>query len=109
MARRPAEIKTDIALTRRHIEARAAAIQHELARRWWLPYALVASGVVLGIVLASMPVHRLLGTGARTVRTGLTVAGGLAAAQRFVRDRRRRAWAREMATSAMRTPVRMDR
>ncbi len=89
MARSPAEIQADIALTRRQIEHRATAIQRRIARRWWLPYALLAGGIVAGVVIARVPALRLLGTGARTVRTGMTVAGSLAAIQKFVSDQRR--------------------
>lgn len=91
MARSPAEIQTDIALTRRQIEHRASALQRRITQRWWLPYALIVGGVVVGVVLARVPLHRVLGTGARTVRTGLTVAGTVGAVQQFLRDQRRRA------------------
>lgn len=88
MARSTAEIQADLVLTRGVIERRLEQIDRKIPRRWWGPYALLAGGVVLGLVLSRLPLLTLLGTGARTVQTGLTVAGTLGAVDRFLAERR---------------------
>ena len=45
MARRPAEIQADIAVTRRVIEHQLDAIQRKVPNRWWTPYAVLAGAV----------------------------------------------------------------
>ena len=89
MARDPAEIQADIALTRRVIEQQLDALSRKLPRAWWTPWALGAGALVLGLALSRLPFLKLVGTGARTVQTGLTVAGTVAAVDRFMADRRR--------------------
>jgi len=42
MARSPAEIQADIAVTRRVIERQLDALGHAVEGRWWAPYAVVA-------------------------------------------------------------------
>lgn len=88
MARSPAEIQADIALTRRLIERQLTELERAIPRRWWLPYALLAGGLAVGVVLSRVPVLALLTAGARTVQTGLAVAGTVAAVDRFLADRR---------------------
>jgi hypothetical protein len=88
MARSPDQIQADIALTRRLIEQNFDAVARRLPRRWWTPYALVAGGLALGFVLSRLPALRLIATGARTVQTGMAVAGTVAAVDRFLADRR---------------------
>jgi hypothetical protein len=89
MARSPAEIKADIALTRRVIETQLDTLSRKMPRAWWTPWALGAGALVLGVVLSRVPFLKLVGTGARTVQTGITVAGTVAAVDRFLADRRR--------------------
>jgi hypothetical protein len=89
MARDPAEIQADIAVTRRVIEHQIDALGRAVEGRWWAPYAVVAGGVAVGFLLARMPLGRLVGVAAGTVQTGLALATALSAVDRFVADRRR--------------------
>ena len=89
MARSPAEIQADIALTRRVIETQLEAISRKVPRTWWTPWAVAAAGVITGVLLSRLPVLKVVGLGARTVQTGLTVAGTVAAVDRFLAERRR--------------------
>ncbi len=88
MARSTAEIQTDIEVTRRLIERELDAIERHVPHAWWTPYAILAGAVLAGFVLSRIPVLRVVDTGARTVRTGVTVASTLAAVNRFVAERR---------------------
>ncbi len=88
MARSTAEIQADIALTRRLIEHQLAEIRNKVPDRWWMPWAMVAAAATFGLLLSRMPLLRLVGTGARAVRTGVTVAGTVAAVDRFLADQR---------------------
>jgi hypothetical protein len=89
MARDPAEIQADIAVTRRVIEHQIDALGRAVEGRWWAPYAVVAGGVAVGFLLARMPLGRLVGVAAGTVQTGLALVTALSAVDRFVADRRR--------------------
>ena len=89
MARSPAEIQADIALTRRVIETQLDALARRVPRAWWTPWALGAGALVMGVLLSRIPLLRLVGTGARTVQTGIAVAGTVAAVDRFLADQRR--------------------
>lgn len=89
MARSTAEIQADIALTRRVIERQLDDIERKVPRQWWAPYAVFAGALVAGFVLSRLPLGRVVGVGARTVQTGITVASMLAAIDRFVAERRR--------------------
>ncbi|HXH85065.1 MAG TPA: DUF3618 domain-containing protein [Candidatus Tectomicrobia bacterium] len=89
MARSPAEIQADIALTRRGIEHQLDALQRRVPHAWWTPWAMTAGGLAVGILLSQIPFLRLIGLGARTVQTGITVAGTVAAVDRFLAERRR--------------------
>jgi len=89
MARSPAEIQADIAVTRRVIERQLDALGHAVEGRWWASYAVIAGGFAVGFVLARMPIGRVVGISARAVQTGLAVATTLAAVDRFVAERRR--------------------
>jgi hypothetical protein len=89
MARSPAEIQADIAVTRRVIEHQLDALGHVVEGRWWAPYAVVAGGLALGFLLSRLPIGRVIGISARAVQTGVAVASTLAAVDRFVAERRR--------------------
>ena len=89
MARDPAEIQADMAVTRRVIEHQIDALGRAVEGRWWAPYAVVAGGLAVGFLLARMPLGRLIGVAAGTVQTGLTLVTALSAVDRFVADRRR--------------------
>jgi hypothetical protein len=93
MARSTAEIQADIAVTRRLIEGQLDGLRRRLPDRWWVPYAVLAGALVTGVVISRIPVFKLVGTGARAVQTGLTVASTVAAVDRFIAERpaRRRA------------------
>jgi hypothetical protein len=85
MARSPAEIQADIALTRLQIEQRLDALQRQVERRWgFIHYALLGAGLVTGLLLARVPLLALVGGGARAVQTGVSVAAALAAIDRFL-------------------------
>jgi hypothetical protein len=89
MARDPAEIQADIAVTRRVIEHQLDALGRAVEGRWWAPYAVVGGGLAVGFLLSRMPLGRLVGVTVSTVQTGLTLATALSAVDRFVADRRR--------------------
>ena len=89
MARSPAEIQADIALTRRVIETQLDALSRKVPRAWWTPWALAAGALVVGLVMSRLPFLKVVGVGARTVQTGLTVAGTVAAVDRFLSEQRR--------------------
>jgi hypothetical protein len=79
LARSPAEIQADITLTRRQIEDRLDAIHASVARRWWMPYALLGAAFVTGLVLSRVPVVRLARVAFTAAQTGIAIAGTLAA------------------------------
>ena len=89
MARSPAEIQADIAVTRRLVERQLDAIERRVPRGWWVPYVTVAGAPALGFLLSRVPLLRVVGAGARTMQTGLTVAQTLAVVDRYVAERRR--------------------
>jgi hypothetical protein len=90
MARSTAEIQAEIELTRRVIERRLDEVQRLVPHRWWTPYAMLAGGLLVGLLLSRLSLLRVVGTGARTVQTGLTVAGTVAAVDRFLAEQRER-------------------
>ena len=59
MARSPAEIQADIAVTRRVIERQLDALGHVVEGRWWAPYVVVAGGLALGFLMSRMPLGRV--------------------------------------------------
>jgi hypothetical protein len=79
VARSTAEIQADIALTRSQIERRLDAIQTNVARRWWVPYALLGAAFVTGLVLSRVPVFRLARVAFSVAQTGIAMAGTMAA------------------------------
>jgi hypothetical protein len=89
MARSPAEIQADIALTRRVIERQLDTLTPRVPRVWQSPWAIAAVGLGVGLVLARLPVLRVVAGGARAVQAGIAIAGTVAAVDRFVSDRRR--------------------
>ncbi len=88
MARSPAEIQADIALTRRLIETRLEALHRRLPHAWWTPWLVLGSAFGAGMLLSQVPAVRVLGIGAKTIRTGLQVVAALAAVERFIAERR---------------------
>ena len=89
MARSPAEIQADIAVTRRLVERQLDAIERRLPHGWWVPYASVAGALAVGFMLSRVPFFRLVNLGARTVQTGLIVAQVFALVDRHAAERRR--------------------
>lgn len=87
MARSTAEIQADIAVTRRLIEGQLDGLRRRLPDRWWMPYALLAGALVTGVVISRIPMLKLVGTGARAVQAGLSVASTVAAVDRFIAER----------------------
>jgi hypothetical protein len=90
MARSPAEIQADIALTRRVIERQLDALTRRVPRTWWAPWLVGAGALGVGLVLSRVPMLRLVGLGARAVQTAVAVAGTVAAVDRFLAEQRRR-------------------
>jgi hypothetical protein len=88
MARSPAEIQADIAVTRRRVEQQLDAVERRLPRGWWVPYASVAGALAVGLLLSRVPFFRLVGLGTRAVQTGLAVAPTVALIRRYVSERR---------------------
>ena len=89
MARSPAEIQADIAVTRRLVEHQLDEISRHVPRAWWTPYVAIVAAVATGVLLSRLPFLRLVTLGARTVQTGLAVAGTVATVDRFVSEHRR--------------------
>jgi hypothetical protein len=87
MARSPAEIQADIAVTRRVVEQRLDGLRRRLPDRWWMPYAMLAGALVTGALLSRVPLLRLVGTGTRAVNAGLMIASTVASVDRFVAQR----------------------
>jgi hypothetical protein len=71
------------------IETQLDAISRKVPRAWWTPLALGAGALVIGVVLSRVPFLKLVGVSARTVQTGITVAGTVAAVDRFLAQQRR--------------------
>jgi hypothetical protein len=90
MARSPAEIQADIALTRRVIEHQLDVLSRRVPSTRWMPWLVGAAALGVGLVLSRVPLFRLVGIGARTVQTGIAVAGTVAAVDRFLTAARRR-------------------
>lgn len=79
MARSPAEIQADIAVTRRQIETRLDALEHRLTRRGWTVPLVLGSAFAAGLLLARIPILRVLGVATGLLRAGAAVAGTVAA------------------------------
>ena len=89
MARSTAEIQADIAVTRQQIEGQLDRLRRRVPDRWWIPYAVLAGALVAGVVVSRVPVLKLIGTGARAVKAGMTIASTVAAVDRFMAERPR--------------------
>jgi hypothetical protein len=89
MARSPAEIQADIAFTRRVIEDHLDGFSRRVPRTQWTPWLVGAGALVLGLALSRLPLLRTVGVGAQTVKAFITVAGTVAAVDRFLAERRR--------------------
>jgi len=87
MARSPAEIQAEIAVTRRLIESQLEGLRRRVPDRWWMPYAVLAGALVAGAVVSRVPLLKLVGTGARAVKMGLLIASTVAAVDRFIAER----------------------
>jgi hypothetical protein len=74
-------------MTRRQIESQLDGIRRRVPDRWWLPYAVLAGALVAGVVVSRVPVLKLIGTGARAVKTGMMIASTVAAVDRFIAER----------------------
>lgn len=88
MARSPAEIQADIAVTRRLVERQLDALERRLPHGWWVPYASVAGALALGFLLSRVPFFRLVGLGTRVIQTGLAVAPTVALIRRYLAEHR---------------------
>ena len=90
MARSPAEIQADIALTRGVIERQLDALTPNVSLVWRQPWAVVAAALTVGLALSRVPFLRLVGTGTRVVQAGIAIAGTAGAIDRFLAPRRQR-------------------
>jgi hypothetical protein len=90
MARSPAEIQADIALTRRVIERQLDALTPHVSLVWHQPWAVVAVGLTVGSRTLACSTPAPVGTGARVVQAGIAIAGTAAAIDRFLAPRRQR-------------------
>ena len=88
MARNPVEIQADIAQTRRVIEHQLDALTRRVPHGGWIPWAVGAGGLALGVLLSRVPMLRAIGLAARTVQAAIAVAGTVAAVDRFLIERR---------------------
>lgn len=88
MARSAAQIQADIEVMRRNIERQLDAIQQRVPDSAWTPYAALALAAAVGFILAWLPFTRMIGVGARTVRTGASVGSALLAVDRFLAEHR---------------------
>jgi len=79
MARRPAEIQADIALTRRHIEAQLDHIERRFTRRGRTLTLVLGGAFVAGLVISRLPLMRLVRFTAGVARAGATAAGTITA------------------------------
>ena len=87
MARSTTEIQAEIAVTRRQIEGQLEALRRRVPDRWWVPYAVLVGALVTGAAISFVPLTKLLGTGTRAVKAGLSVASTVAAVDRFIAER----------------------
>ena len=97
MARSTAEIQAEIAVTRRRIERQLETLRRRVPDRWWVPYAVLAGGLVVGAIAARVPIVKLVGTSTRVVRAGFAVASAVAAVDRFMAQRPRQLEQRKAA------------
>jgi hypothetical protein len=88
MARSAAEIQADITLTRREIEEQLDAFSHRVSRTRWAPWLALAGALGVGFLLSQVSLLRVVGLGARTVQSGVAVAGAVSAVDRFLATRR---------------------
>jgi len=89
MARSPAEIQADIAVTRRLVERQLDVLERRLPHGRWVPYASAAGALLLGVLLSRVPFLRLIVIGARAAEAGLVVAQTAALMNRHAAERRR--------------------
>jgi Protein of unknown function (DUF3618) len=87
MARSPAEIQADIALTRRVIERQLDALSRRVPNTRWMPWLVGAGALGAGFLLSRVPFLRAVGLSARAVQTAIAVAGTVAAVDRFLATR----------------------
>jgi membrane protein len=73
------ELEAEVTTAARVVEAQVAAIR----RRGWTPFVVLAGASVVGLALSKRPVAAVAAVSADTVRTGLRVAGAIAAVERF--------------------------
>jgi hypothetical protein len=78
-------------VTRGHIESQLDGLRRRVPDRWWVPYAVLAGALVAGVVISRVPLLKLLGTGTRAVKAGMTIASTVAAVDRFMAERPARA------------------
>lgn len=79
MGTKPDDSEADLASAGRAVADRLGTIREMR----WVPFVAAAAIVALGVFIRRRPLREVAGTGARAVRTGLEVAGAIAAVRRF--------------------------
>jgi hypothetical protein len=74
-------------VTRRLIEGQLDGLRRRVSDRWWIPYAVLAGGLVVGVAMSRVPLLKLVATGTGAVRAGLSIASTVAAVDRFIAER----------------------
>jgi len=93
MARSPVEIQAEIALTREVIARRLDALARRAPHPALIILAVIAVGTLTGVVLARLPVLKVLRIGIRTAQVGVGVASAVAMLRRGLEAGRSRAGA----------------
>jgi hypothetical protein len=100
MARNTAEIRSDIAVTRRSIEAHLDALRASTLRRPSLVPLALGGAVLAGLLLSQVPIARIargIGAGINTLNRAVALAGTAAAVQQYL--------SRWLATRGERVPL----
>lgn len=82
MARNPADIQAEIALTREVIARRLDALERRAPHPALLILGLVVAGALTGVVLTRLPVLTVLRIGIRTAQVGVGAASAVAMLRR---------------------------
>jgi hypothetical protein len=83
MARSSGEVQADIALTRQVIERELDALHRRVPKRWWLAYAWLAGGLVVGVMLSRAPLLVVLSQAVRAAELGAALLGTVAMIERM--------------------------
>jgi hypothetical protein len=82
MARSPAEIQTEIVLTRDDLARGLDVLQRRVPGPAWLWPALLGAGLVAGVLLTRTPIGRLFAAAAQAIQVGLGIAAAVVTLRR---------------------------